>query len=158
MEYIISIGTNIGDRKENMDRCIEAVGLLPGTQVRERSALYETEPVGYSNQQNFYNILLKVESAFDPHEMLGACLGIEAGFGRERKIRFGPRIIDVDMIFAGDLKINSENLILPHPRYGERRFILEPLLDLFPDGLVYGTDIMPFLKKISGQEIKKINP
>ena len=67
MEYIISIGTNIGDRKENMDRCIEAVGLLPGTQVRERSALYETEPVGYSDQQNFYNMLLKVESAFDPN-------------------------------------------------------------------------------------------
>lgn len=88
--------------------------------------------------------------------MLGACLGIEAGLGRVREIRFGPRIIDVDLLFAEDLKIESKNLTLPHPRYSERRFILEPLLDLFENGIVYGTDIKPFIEKIDGQKIRKV--
>lgn len=156
MEYILSVGTNLGDRKENINRCIEAINLLPYTDVVNQSAIYETEPVGYARQENFYNIILKVESIFEPHEMLGACLGIEAGFGRKRAVRFGPRIIDVDIIFAENEKIESRNLILPHPRYQQRRFILEPLLDLFADGIVYGMDIKPFIDAIDGQEIKKL--
>lgn len=156
MEYIISVGTNLGDREENIKRSIDAINLLPYTDVVGQSAVYETEPVGYKRQQNFYNIILRVESIFEPHEMLGACLGIESGFGRLRTVRFGPRIIDIDIIFAEDEKIESRNLIVPHPRYKERRFILEPLLDIFPDGIVYGTDIKPFIEKIEGQEIVKL--
>ncbi len=77
MEYILSVGTNIGDRKANIDKCIDCVNLLPYTDVVNQSRIYETEPVGYARQENFYNIILKVESIFEPHEMLGACLGIE---------------------------------------------------------------------------------
>ncbi|MGN1202346.1 MAG: 2-amino-4-hydroxy-6-hydroxymethyldihydropteridine diphosphokinase [Eubacterium sp.] len=157
MEYILSVGTNLGDRKANIDRCIDAINLLPYTDVVNQSAVYETEPVGYARQQNFYNIILKVESILEPNEMLGACLGIESGFGRKRTIRFGPRIIDVDIIFAEDCKIESRNLSVPHPRYSERRFILEPLLDLFPNAIVYGTDIKPFIEKLEGQQITKLD-
>lgn len=156
MEYILSVGTNIGDRMANIERCIDSINLLPYTDVTDRSAVYETEPVGYARQENFYNIILKVESIFEPNEMLGACLGIEAGFGRLRTVRFGPRIIDIDIIFAEDEKIVSRNLIVPHPRYTERRFILEPMLDLFPDGMVYGTDIKPYIAKLEGQAITKL--
>ncbi len=156
MEYILSVGTNIGDRRANILRCIDAVNLLPYTDVVEQSAIYETEPVGYARQENFYNIILKVDSIFEPHEMLGACLGIESGFGRLRSVRNGPRIIDIDIIFAENEVIESRNLIVPHPRYSQRRFVLQPLLDLFEDGIVYGTDIKPFLDKIKGQEIKKL--
>ncbi|MCC8073609.1 MAG: 2-amino-4-hydroxy-6-hydroxymethyldihydropteridine diphosphokinase [Clostridiales bacterium] len=156
MEYIISVGTNLGDRKQNIENCINAINLLPYTDVTDRSAIYETEPIGYKRQENFYNILLKVESIFDPGEMLGACMGIEAGMGRIRTLRYGPRIIDLDIIFAENMKIESRNLSLPHPRYHERRFVLEPLLDLFPDGIVYDTDIKPFLKTLDGQEVKKV--
>lgn len=156
MEYILSVGTNMGERMANIERCIDSINLLPYTDVTDKSAVYETEPVGYARQENFYNIILKVESIFEPNEMLGACLGIEAGFGRLRTVRFGPRIIDIDIIFAEDEKIVSRNLIVPHPRYTERRFILEPMLDLFPDGMVYGTDIKPYIAKLEGQEIKKL--
>lgn len=156
MEYIISIGTNIGNRKENIEKCINAINLLPYTDVTAQSSIYVTEPVGYARQDDFYNIILKVESIFEPHEMLGACLGIEAGFGRLRTVRFGPRIIDVDIIFAENEKINARNLIIPHPRYHERRFILEPMLDLFPDGIVYGTDIKPYIARIEGQSVIKL--
>lgn len=155
MEYILSAGTNKGDRRANIERCAQAVSLLPGTTLVDKTSIYETEPVGYDNQQNFYNILLKVESELEPNELLGACLGIEAAFGRVRKIRFGPRIMDVDIIFAEDKNIKSKNLIVPHPRFYERRFILEPLLEFFPDGIVYGKDIKPFIEKIKGQEVFK---
>ena len=157
MEYIISVGTNLGDRKENIKRSIDAINLLPYTDVIAQSSVYETEPVGYARQENFYNIILKVESIFEPNEMLGACLGIESGFGRLRTVRFGPRIIDIDIIFAEDCKIESRNLIVPHPRYHERRFVLEPLLEIFCDGLVYGTDIKPFIECLEGQEIIKVS-
>ena len=156
MEYILSVGTNLGDRKENIERCINSINLLPYTDVIEQSAIYETEPVGYARQENFYNIILKVESIFEPNEMLGACLGIEAGFGRLRTVRFGPRIIDIDIIFAENEKIESRNLILPHPRYHERRFILEPMLDIFKDGVAYGIDFKKYIDKIDGQEVKKV--
>lgn len=155
MEYVIGVGTNIGDRKENIDRCAESVNLLPNTEVIKQSAVYETEPVGYADQQNFYNIVLLVKSSLEPNEMLGACLGIEAGFGRVREIKNGPRIIDVDVIFAENMQIETKNLTVPHPRYSERRFVLEPLLDIFPDGIVYGTDIKPFINQLKGQEVKK---
>jgi 2-amino-4-hydroxy-6-hydroxymethyldihydropteridine diphosphokinase len=157
MEYILSIGTNIGDRKDNIKKCIDSINLLPYTDVVAQSSVYETEPVGYARQQNFYNIILKVESIFEPNEMLGACLGIEAGFGRVRTIRNGPRIIDIDVIFAEDCRIESRNLLVPHPRYKERRFILEPLLELFPDGNVYGENILPFIDNLEGQEIIKLD-
>lgn len=156
MEYILSVGTNLGDRKENIERCINSINLLPYTDVVEQSAIYETEPVGYARQENFYNIILKVESIFEPNEMLGACLGIEAGFGRFRTVRFGPRIIDIDIIFAENEKIESRNLIVPHPRYHERRFILEPMLDIFKGGVAYGIDFKKYIDKIDGQEVKKV--
>lgn len=156
MEYILSVGTNLGDRKENIERCINSINLLPYTDVVMQSAIYETEPVGYARQENFYNIILKVESIFEPNEMLGACLGIEAGFGRLRTVRFGPRIIDIDIIFAENEKIESRNLIVPHPRYHERRFILEPMLDIFKDGVAYGIDFKKYIDKIDGQEVKKV--
>ncbi|MCM1114851.1 MAG: 2-amino-4-hydroxy-6-hydroxymethyldihydropteridine diphosphokinase [Clostridium sp.] len=157
MEYILSIGTNLGDRQANIDKAVNAINLLPYTDVTEQSSVYETEPVGYSRQNNFYNIVLKVESIFEPHEMLGACLGIEAGFGRLRGIRFGPRIIDIDIILAENEIIESRNLIVPHPRYHQRRFILEPMLELFPSGTAYGIDFKQYIEKLEGQEVIKLD-
>lgn len=152
MEYIISVGTNLGDRLANIKRAIESINLLPYTDVVAHSRLYETEPVGYARQDNFYNIILKVESIFEPNEMLGACLGIEGGFGRLRTVRFGPRIIDLDVILAEDMTIQTRNLIVPHPRYHERRFILEPMLDLFPSGEAYGIEFKHYLNDIDFTE------
>ncbi len=90
MRYILGIGTNIGNRMENIENCIDAINLTPYTDVLIRSGIYETEPVGYVRQQNFYNSNVIVEIALEPHEMLGMCLGIESGFGRIRAIKNGP--------------------------------------------------------------------
>ena len=156
MIYILSIGTNIGNRKENIEKVIESINLLPKTKVTKYSSIYETQPVGYDDQQNFYNICAEVESSFNPHEMLGCCLGIEAGFGRVRTIKNGPRIIDIDIILSDCGKINSENLLIPHPRYKERRFVLEPLKELYPSCSVFGNDFSGLSEKIENQDIVKL--
>ncbi len=156
MKYILGIGTNIGNRKENIEKCIEAINLTPYTDVLIRSGIYETEPVGYARQQNFYNCNLLVESQLEPHEMLGMCLGIESAFGRKRGIKNGPRILDVDLLMAEDYTTHTKNLTLPHPRMFERRFVLQPLLDIFESGTAFNVDFSSFLDKIEGQEVIKI--
>lgn len=105
MRYVLGIGTNVGDRKENIDKAIKAIELLPQTKIVLKSSIYETQPVGYDEQQDFYNICVEVQSIFNPYEMIGAVLGIEAGFGRVRSIKDGPRIIDIDIIFAENIVI-----------------------------------------------------
>ncbi len=156
MRYILGIGTNIGNRMENIEKCIDSINLTPYTDVLVCSGIYETEPVGYARQQNFYNCAVLVESELEPHEMLGLCLGIESGFGRKRGIANGPRILDIDLLLAEDYKTNTKNLTVPHPKMSERRFVLQPLLDIFPDGTVNGVDINAKLDKIEGQGIIKI--
>lgn len=157
MRYIISIGTNLGNRKQNLEKAIDAINNIPYTDVIKASSIYETEPVGYLRQDNFYNIVVEVKSQFEPHEMLGICLGIESGLGRVRGIKNGPRIIDLDLIFAESQKIKTKNLIVPHPRYKERRFVLEPLLEIIPEGKFFGINFEKYINNIEEQEIKKID-
>ncbi len=156
MRYVLGVGTNIGDRKENIERAITAIESLPKTRVVLKSSIYETQPVGYDEQDNFYNICLEVQSVFNPFEMIGAVLGIEAGFGRVRTIKDGPRIIDIDIIFVENMVIQSPNLTIPHPRYKQRRFVLEPLMELYPDGRFMGYRFGGLSKNIENQDVKKL--
>ena len=154
MRYVLSLGTNIGDRKNNLLSAVKSLELIPETKVLDCSSIYETEPVGYAQQDDFYNIALLLESKFEPNEMLGICMGLEAGFNRVREFKNGPRILDVDIIFCEDKKINTKNLTVPHPRYFERRFVLEPMLELFPAGEFFGIDFKKFIDKIDGQNVR----
>lgn len=154
MRYVLSLGTNIGDRKNNLLSAVKSLELIPETKVLDCSSIYETEPVGYAQQDDFYNIALLLESKFEPNEMLGICMGLEAGFNRVREFKNGPRILDVDVIFCEDKKINTKNFTVPHPRYFERRFVLEPMLELFPDGEFFGIDFKKFIDKIDGQNVR----
>ena len=130
MKAYLGIGTNIGDRMENLQDSIYALNLLPMTTVTAVSNIYETDPVGYDNQDNFLNIVVEVETDFNADNLLGACLGIESGLGRVRIIKNGPRIIDIDLLIYGDEIRETKTLVLPHPRMTERNFVLKPLLDL----------------------------
>ena len=126
----LGIGTNIGDRLQNLIDTVEALRLLPLTKVQEVSNVYETEPVGYDDQNDFLNIVVSVSTELTAHNLLGAALGIEAGMGRVRTIKNGPRIIDVDLLLYGNEEYDTKTLVLPHPRMLERNFVLKPLLDL----------------------------
>ena len=156
MKYVLGVGTNMGERMNNIERCIDSINLTPYTDVLICSAVYETEPVGYARQQNFYNCALLVESELEPNEMLGLCLGIESGFGRKRGFANGPRILDIDLLLAEGVCKETRNLTVPHPEIRKRRFVLLPLLDIFPDGKAFGYEFASYIDKIEGQLCEKI--
>ena len=130
MKAYLGIGTNIGNRIENLQNAIFALNLLPLTCVTQVSNVYDTDPVGYDDQDDFLNIVVEVETKLNSDNLLGAALGIEAGLGRIRTIKNGPRVIDIDLLLYGDESKNTETLILPHPRMMERGFVLVPLSDI----------------------------
>ena len=104
---------------------------------------------------NMGNRLENCESAFEPHEMLGICLGVECGLGRVRNFKNGPRVIDMDLLLAEDKIIRTPNLIVPHPHIKERLFVLLPMLDLFESGVAFGFDFAGAIGGIKDQQIKK---
>ena len=133
---VIGIGTNTGSREENLRAAVAAAALLPSTGVIRVSSVYETEPVGFTDQPDFLNIGILLDTGLSPRALLGACLGIEAGLGRVRTIKNGPRIIDIDLLLYENEVKNTQSLVLPHPRMMERDFVLKPLLDLNFDSVL----------------------
>ncbi len=129
----IAMGSNIGDRYQNLQDALSSLSLIPGVKVISASKIYETAPVGYLNQDDFLNAVLRVDTKLSPEALLGACLGIEAAMGRKRLIKNGPRIIDLDLLIYENEIRNTDYLILPHPRMMEREFVLKPLLDVYSD-------------------------
>ena len=126
---LIGIGTNLGDRIENMNTAVRALNLLPRTNITRASRVYETAPVGIEDQPMFLNAVLEAETEMSPLSMLGACMGIEASMGRVRAEKNGPRVIDLDLILFGGVRSDTFELTLPHPRALERAFVMMPLLD-----------------------------
>ncbi len=157
---VIGIGTNIGDRKLNIENAIESLGLVPGINVLRKASIYETAPWGYTEQQNFYNTVVEIETTHTAEAVLGACLGIEAAMGRLRSIKNGPRIIDLDLLVYENYESNTEELTLPHKLIGERDFVLIPLSELYDDmnicGYSYSSEHQKILPKNSAKKIEKI--
>lgn len=129
----VGIGTNMGDRVDNINAGIDALKLLPNTSVIDVSNIYETKPWGLLDQPNFLNGVIKVETDFSPRAFLGALLGIEAAMGRIRTIKNGPRVLDLDLLLFDNEIINSKELTLPHPFICQREFVLKPLTELNDD-------------------------
>ena len=141
---LIGIGSNIGDRKAHIETAIEALNHIPSVKVLRVSSLYETSPWGYVNQDNFYNGVIEVETSLSANGLLGVCLGIEAGVGRIRGIKNGPRILDMDLLLYDGTETTTAELTLPHPRMFERDFVLIPLKELYPDMKVYKYNLTPY--------------
>ncbi|HHU85069.1 MAG TPA: 2-amino-4-hydroxy-6-hydroxymethyldihydropteridine diphosphokinase [Clostridiales bacterium] len=133
MKAYIALGTNIGDRRKNIEDALAALNLDPDVKVTKISNIHETEPVGYLDQDMFLNACCEVETELSPHALLGVCLGIEAAMGRIRQIKNGPRIIDLDLLLYENEKINTPELTLPHPRMYERDFVMIPLKEILED-------------------------
>jgi 2-amino-4-hydroxy-6-hydroxymethyldihydropteridine diphosphokinase len=127
----LSLGSNLGDRLGNLHTAINS--LPPTVSHIIQSAVYETQPWGYPDQPDFLNQCIKASTSLGPAELLAFLKDIEAKMGRQETFRFGPRIIDLDILFYNDLVLDTHTLTIPHPRIAERSFILFPLADIAPD-------------------------
>ncbi len=131
----ISMGSNLGDKMGNCRRGLEMLSGNSDIDIVETSRYYQTEPVDYEDQDWFVNAVVKVRTDLGPFALLKELLAIENALGRRRESvpRFGPRIIDLDLILYDGLRIETEELVVPHPRMHKRRFVLEPICDIEPE-------------------------
>ena len=128
----LGLGSNLGDRLENLQRAVDVLDTTEGVRVLRSSRVYETEPVG-PPQPEYLNAVIEVETSLDPYGLLDAALTVENEMGRVRTERWGPRVIDVDILTFGDQVVDEPDLQIPHPRMHERGFVLAPLLELEAD-------------------------
>ena len=156
MKAVLGLGTNMGDRLKNLENALNCINLLSKTKIVKSSAIYETEPWGYTEQAQFLNCALLVETELSPNVLLGACLGIEAALGRVRVFKNGPRIIDIDLLLYEGFEANTDELTVPHKFIRERDFVLVPLHDLFPDNEAFGFDFGEEYGKLDLNKLTKI--
>ena len=126
----LGLGSNIGDREENMRQAIRSIAEISDTTICKISSVYETEPVGYQAQDAFLNAVIKLHTSTKPFDLLKHLQLIEKDMGRVQGKAWGPRPIDLDVLLYGDLHINHPDLIIPHPHMRKRRFVLEPLCEI----------------------------
>jgi len=130
----ISVGSNIGNKLENCQKGVAALISSGSTEILQHSRIYKTDPVDYTEQDWFINYAVKIQTVLDPFQLLCTLNAIERRSGRMvDKIRFGPRVLDMDIILYNDLVLHSAKLIIPHPRMHKRRFVLKPICDIDPE-------------------------
>ena|ERR1700690_2754205 len=140
----LALGTNLGDRLANLRAALNAFS--PEIKVVAESKVYETPPWGYEDQPAFLNMAVRCETALEPESLLKRIQQLEVELGREQSFRWGPRLIDIDILFYDDLFLESESLTIPHPRLHERGFVLVPLVEIAPD----------FVHPVSKKKIKEL--
>lgn len=136
MQAFLGLGSNIGGRLETLQRALDLLSGEAGVRVQRCSRVWETDPVGGPEQDDFLNVVIEVDTDLEPLDLLAVCNRVEAQLGRTRQIHWGPRTIDIDILLIGDLTIADETLTVPHPRMHERAFVLLPLLELVTDPLL----------------------
>ncbi|MBI4427854.1 MAG: 2-amino-4-hydroxy-6-hydroxymethyldihydropteridine diphosphokinase [Ignavibacteriales bacterium] len=129
----LSIGSNIGDRLSFLRSALDGINDLPGTSVVKVSSVYETEPVGKKDQQDFLNIVAEVESGLSPEQLLEQLKSLEHVLGRKHSERWGPREIDIDILYADKIVIGVKDFNIPHAEASSRRFVLVPLAEIAAD-------------------------
>lgn len=129
---IIALGSNMGDREMYLRRAWEEIEGRAG-HITKTSSIMETEAYGYTDQDNFLNMVLEIETGLSPHRLLAELLTIEAELGRVRTIHWGPRTIDLDIIYYGDQIIDDDDLRVPHPDLHNREFVLKPIAEIEPE-------------------------
>ena len=145
----LGLGGNLGDPAAAMAASLRLLDARPDTSVTSASRLFRTPPWGLTDQPWFLNACAKVETTASADDLLDACLTIERGLKRERRERWGPRTIDIDILVYGERSSRSERLSLPHPRLTERAFVLAPLADLAPALVVGGRSVADWLAGLS---------
>jgi len=155
----LSLGSNLGDREQNLNRALAAME-NERIHVIARSSLYETEPQGHLHQPWFLNMAAACETRCFPLQLLTAVQRVEREMGRARNraVPGGPRLIDIDILLFAKAVVNTSRLTIPHPRLLERRFVLEPLLEIAPDMRHPQTNelLSRYLSKVAGQKVERV--
>lgn len=153
----IGLGSNVGDRLGNIKKSIELLGSSPDVTVEKTASFYETKPVGYLNQPDFINTVVKITTKLTPHQLLKVTKSIEEALLRKRTVKWGPRVIDLDILIFDDIVMDEPHLRLPHPEIKNRAFVLVPLAEIA--GSLKQTDgktIAEILAKLSDKKGVKI--
>ncbi|MDH5371789.1 MAG: 2-amino-4-hydroxy-6-hydroxymethyldihydropteridine diphosphokinase [Acidimicrobiia bacterium] len=153
----VALGSNLGDRRQNLESAVEAMGMLG--EVVAVSRLYETAPIGGPDQDAYLNAVAIVETLVPAGEFLTGLHAIEDRAGRKREVRWGPRTLDLDLVLYGSEEHSDEDCTVPHPRLLERRFVIEPLVDAWPEAsLPDGRSVAAFLAGVADQEVVDLGP
>lgn len=153
----IGLGSNLGDPEAEVLRAFGELDRLPKTRLLACSSLYRSAPVGFAEQPDFINAVAEVETALTAHELLAALLDTERHRGRVREFRNAPRILDLDILLYGDLVCHDAGLTLPHPRMHERAFVLRPLHEIAPQGVIPGRgSVAEWLARCADQKVDRL--
>ncbi len=146
----VGIGSNLGDPVQNCRNALREISVLKNIQVLRRSSLYRTEPIGDMLQDWFVNGVVEVRTTFTAPQLLKALQWVEQALGRERRERWGPRIIDIDILLYGQEIIKTDSLVVPHPELHKRRFVLEPINEIAPYVIhaLYGISMKGLLDRL----------
>lgn len=148
-EAYLALGSNIGNRMEHLLEALGRIEKIPGIDIIKKSRIYETEPVGYLEQEFFLNMVIMINTDKKPLALLGELQQIEVAMKRVKEIHWGPRTIDIDILLYGEMVIDLPQLIVPHPRMKERAFVLIPLKELYKSDTVAGGKIDVFIENSS---------
>ena len=156
MRAYLGIGSNIGDMALMLDRAVAGLAATPGISLAARSADYRTPPWGKTDQPWFLNGALAIDTGLGPHDLLDACLSVERDLGRVREGRWGPRLIDIDVLSYEGTAVSDARLVLPHRYVRERAFVLVPLAEIAPDLSIGGERVADALAKLDREGIERV--
>ncbi len=154
----LGLGSNLGDRRGHLIQALRGLAADPAIRVVRCSSVYESKPVGVTEQPDFLNMVVEVGTTHPPLSLLAACLDLEARLGRERRERWGPRVIDVDVLTYDQLPWKDDRLVLPHPRMHERSFVLTPLAEIAPELLVNGRSVRDLAARVGTEGVRRAAP
>ncbi len=156
LRAVIGLGSNIGDRCENLGEAVNRLSKISGIDIVKTSSFYESAPVDYEDQPDFLNAAVAVDTTLKPEELLEALQGIEKAMGRKKTVAKGPRNIDMDILLYDIVEVRLPELKVPHPRLKERAFALIPLLEVAPEAMLPdGQPVRWLLRQVDISGIKK---
>ena len=151
----IALGANLGDPVAQLREAAQRLRNTAGLHSVQLSPIYFSAPVGVVDQPRFANAAVRLETSLDAHELLAVCHSVERAMGRVRTVRWGPRTIDLDLIFFGTLRLTDDVLTLPHPRWSERAFVVQPIYDLAPDLVIDGVALSETLARLDRSDLQR---
>jgi 2-amino-4-hydroxy-6-hydroxymethyldihydropteridine diphosphokinase len=155
-DCLLALGSNLGDKVANIDRAIELLTERGDVRLIARSRNYATEPWGKTDQDWFVNAAIAVVTELAPRQLLARCKEIERRMGRVATEKWGPRIIDLDLLVYGDAAMDDAELVLPHPHIGARAFVLAPLMDIAPDLVIDGKSVRAMYAAIDAAGVRPL--